>query len=136
MPLPGEDEPISDDETLYRRVPVSQGWIKGGKVMPEAFQPRRDDTTGLSIFRAKYRTLEEVAKGKSKSGYFVLEMRAGELRAAGLEVVPKVDDEVPGHAEIPSLAFQLPEPDLSLAQRQRLADALVLQIHGPFVPQE
>ncbi|MGH7135893.1 MAG: hypothetical protein ACREHD_09145 [Pirellulales bacterium] len=131
--MPGEDQPISDDETLYRRVPVSQNWIRGGKILPEAFQPRRDDTTGLSVFRAKFRKLEDVAKGASKYGYYVLEMRAGDLRTADIEIVPKVDEQVPGHAEIPSLAFQQPETDLSLAHRQRLADDLVTGIHGPFL---
>ncbi|HVA48906.1 MAG TPA: hypothetical protein VNH11_21245 [Pirellulales bacterium] len=135
MPLPGEHETIADDEVLYRRVPVSTGWVKSvDEVLPEAFQPRRDDTTGLSVFRAKFRKLDETARGASKHGYYVLELRAGDLRAAGIEIVPKPDDDAPGHAEIPSLAFGEPETNDSLKHRQLLAEQLICAVHGPFPP--
>lgn len=136
MSLPGEHEAISDDEILYRRVPASKPWVQGGEVLPEAFQPRREDTTGVSVFRKKFRELKDAAVGPSKQGYYVLEMRAGDLRAAGIEIVPRVVDDLPGHAEIPSLAFQEPEGQTSLKHRQLLAERLVVEVHGPFRPSE
>lgn len=78
--------------------------------------------------------VEDAAKGPSKKGYYVLTLRAGELRAARIEIVPKPQDDVPAHAEIPSLAYQQPESDMSVQHCRLLADQLVAAIYGPFVP--
>ena len=136
MPSPAEFEPIADDEILYRRVPVSKGWIDEHGVWPDAFEPRADDDTGLSVYRARFVSLEDAAKGLSKRGYYVLAMRAGDLRAVGIDVVPMPHDDLPGHAEIPSLAYHERETELSRQQRELLADRLVIAIHGPSVPQQ
>lgn len=134
MPLPAEYEPITDDELIYRRVPVSKGWIDEHGIRPDAFEPRLDDGTGISVYRARFVSLEDAAMGLSKRGYYVLAMRAGDLRAAGIDVVPVPHDDLPGHAEIPSLAYREQESDLSIQQRELLADRLVAAIYGPFVP--
>lgn len=118
MPLPGEYEPVSDDEIVYRCVPVSQGWVSEHGVSMNAFKPRPDDDTGLSVYRARFLSVEQAAKGISKYGYYVLALRAGDLRAAEIEVVPKPQDDRPGHAEIPSLAYQMPEPNRSVQERR------------------
>jgi hypothetical protein len=73
-------EPIADDELLYRRVPVSKEWYTKEGLSPEAFQPREDEATGNSVYRAIYKSVEEAAKGKSKSGNYVAVLRAGDLR--------------------------------------------------------
>lgn len=112
------------------------GWVDQHGVRPDAFEPRKDDDTGLSVFRARFVSLEDAANGPSKRGYFVLAMRAGELRATGIEIVSMPQDDLPGHAEIPSLAYQHPEPDLSLQHRELLADRLVTAIYGPFPPKK
>ena len=65
MPLPAEYEPIADEELLYRRVPVSKGWIDEHGVRPDAFEPRADDDTGLSVYRARFVRMEDAAKGLS-----------------------------------------------------------------------
>lgn len=132
MPSPEEYEPISDDEILYRRVPVSMKWVTQEDVKPEAFRPREEDTTGLSVSRKKFLTVEQAAKGTSKQGYYVLELRAGDMRKSGIDVEPRPIEQTPGHSEIPSLAYQDPEPDDAMAQRMRLAKELVIKIHGPF----
>jgi hypothetical protein len=132
MPLPAEYEPVADDEILYRRVPVSKDWIDEHGVWPDAFVPRPDDDTGLSVYRARFLSLEDAAKGLSKRGYYVLAMRAGDLRAEQIDVVPAPRDDLPGHAEIPSLAYQDPESEDALQEREILADRLVVAIHGPY----
>jgi hypothetical protein len=134
VPSPAEFEPVADDEILYRRVPVSKGWVDEHGVRPDAFEPRTDDHSGLSVYRARFVSLEDAAKGLSKRGYYVLAMRAGDLRAAGINVVPMPQDDLPGHAELPSLAYQEQESELSIEQRELLADRLIMAIHGPFVP--
>ena len=47
----GDDgtEPVADDELLYRRIPVSTKWYTESGLSPEAFDPRRDETTGISF---------------------------------------------------------------------------------------
>src|SRR5580704_14257338 len=96
-------EPVADDELLYRRIPVSKGWYSESRLSPEAFDPREDETTGISIYRSKYKSLDEAAKGPSKKGYFVVEFRAGDLRKHGIEVEPRPKPGDPGHAELPGL---------------------------------
>lgn len=135
MSTADEAEPISDDEILFRRVPVSKEWVDEHGVSAEAFAPRKDDLSGLSIFRAKFLPLAEAARGASKQGYYVLELSAGDLRGAGIGVVPAPVADKPGHAEIPALKYARPESNASLEMRQLLADRLVRKIHGPFVGQ-
>lgn len=74
-------EAIGDDELLYRRVPASMGWYS--PEMPlnsQALAPRRDDVTGLSVSRQKYKSIEAAAKGPSRHEYYVAVLRAGDLR--------------------------------------------------------
>src|SRR5437867_2518329 len=100
-------EPIEDDEILYRRVPVSRDWYSTTSGMsPVAFEPLKRDDTGLSIVRAKYCSIEQAANGPSKQGYFVVLLRAGDLRQRGIEIAPSPIAGIPGHAEITSLTFQ------------------------------
>ena len=79
--------------------PVSKGWVDDRGVSSDAFKPRPDDKTGLSVYRAKFLSVEDAAKGPSKYGYYVLAMRAEDLRAEGVEIVSRPQDELPGHAE-------------------------------------
>ena len=128
-------EPIDDDELLYRRIPVSMGWYSDGTLSPEAFNPRPDELTGVSIYRAKYKTLEEVAKGRGKKGYFVAVLRAGDLRQHGIDVAPRPntpDGHDPGHAELPGLTAENRDTDSALERKLALS-TLTLQVQGPFV---
>ena len=124
-------EPVSDDEPLYRRIPVSKGWYTESGLSPEAFEPREDETTGISIYRGKYKPVEEAAKGKSKKGYYVAEFRAGTLRKYGIEVVPRPEPDDPGHAELPELTCSNRLEPETQERKVRLA-TLPLRVHGPF----
>lgn len=60
-------ETIADDELLYRRVPESTGWYDPatGVLDSRTFAPHKtNDATGLSVSRAKYKSIEEAAKGR------------------------------------------------------------------------
>lgn len=133
MPATDGTEPIADDELLYRRIPVSKEWYSKEGLSPEAFHPREDETTGISIYRAKYKSIEEAAKGKGKRGYYVAVLRAGDLRQSGIEIVPRPQPGDTGHAELPGLTShnrRTPEADET---KLRLA-ALSLRVEGPFPP--
>lgn len=105
--MPGQDgtEPVEKNELLFRRIPVSMGWCDENGVSPEAFDPRPDDTSGISLYREKYKSLQEVARGKSRKGYFVGVLLAGDLTDRGLVAVPRPEEDDRGHVELPSLRF-------------------------------
>lgn len=126
-------EPVADDELLYRRIPVSKGWYSASGLSPEAFDPLKDETTGISVSRGKYKSIEEAAKGKSKRGYFVAVLRAGDLRKHGIEVVPRPEPNDPGHAELPDLTCSN-RLDPETQERKVCLAKLPLRFHGPFPP--
>ena len=132
MPADDGTEPIADEELLYRRIPVSKGWYDDRGMSPEAFDPREDETTGISIYRDKYTSLQEAAKGKSKQGYYVAVFRAGDLRENGIEVVPKPSDSDPGHAELPDLTCENRLSPEAQERKSRLSQ-MWLSVEGPFV---
>jgi hypothetical protein len=130
-----EEVPIDDDEILYRRIPVSMGWCDGDSVFPEAFGPTKRDVTGLSIYRARFKSLESVAAGKSKQGYYVTELLAGDVRLAEIEIVPQPnvpDGYDDAHAELPEITYPNRKSDAVLQLQRKLAE-LCTKIHGPFV---
>lgn len=64
--------------------------------------------------------------------YFVAELRAGDLRAAGLDVIPVPRENEPGHAEIPNLTYANRKDDKSEEFQVLLAHKLCPKVHGPY----
>lgn len=137
-------DPIDDDELLHRRIPRSEdGWYEelGDKsVVPEpfAFKPRPDDQTGLSLFRGKsdrrphfLTPAERSATGKSKDGYYVAILCAGDLRNAGIAVEPVPLEGDPGHCEIPSLNAANRKDESGYQIMKQLVE-LTRTVVGPF----
>ena len=129
--MPDGTEPITDDELLYRRIPVSKRWYDAQGLSPEAFDPLETDTTGISVSRAKYKSLEEAAKGLSKHGYYVAVFRAGDLRQGGIQVVPRPRPDDPGHAELPDLTYDRRRTPEAEERKLRLTESY-LRVEGPF----
>ena len=135
---PGE-EPIADDEILLRRIPVSTGWYNPstGTLYSQAFDPHRtNDTTGLSLSREKYKSVQDVATGPSKMGYYVARLLARQLRSAGIEIVPRPNMESgydAAHAELPDLNSANRKEDLTIERMEALS-SLKIEVLGPFVP--
>ena len=132
-------EPIENDEHLYRRIPVQPQYYdpsQGPEPSPLAFHPRKDDKTGISVFRAKYVTPEQLAQSGRGKRYYVAVLRVGDLRNHGLEVVPRIEGHaLPGHAELPNLTFENKRSDAAEEAKQILARKLCLKILGPFPSQ-
>jgi len=102
------DEPIEPEETLYRL--VSRGAYDGtpAEVPPAVFEPKPNDTDGLSLFRAKYITKEEAARRRKGRGICVVAIKAGDLIKAGISIIPDpVGPNGPGpaHALLPQLNY-------------------------------
>jgi hypothetical protein len=130
-------DPIADDEILFRRIPASTGWYDSARappLEPEAFRPNQQDVSGISLTRQKYRSAaEEAARGRPGKSCYIAWLRAGELRAAGIEVVPSPSPDDPGHAEIPSQNYDQRKSKRAIEQRALLAAALSPKVEGPFV---
>lgn len=128
-------EPITDEEILYRRIPVSTNWYDPKKtppLEPEAFRPNRNDVTGISLTRAKYITVEQAAVGRPGKQYYVVVVRAGDIRSAGMEVAARPLPDDPSHAEISSLTDDNRKTRQAIEWRTLLAEQLYLRIEGPF----
>ena len=107
-----------------------------GRVQPEAFAPHKErDVTGLSVSRAKYKSIEEAARGRPGKAYLVAVLPAGELRQAGITIEPRPRHGDPGHAELPKLnAANRKDP--GTLELQNALVALTLRVEGPFPASE
>ena len=126
-------EPITDDEIVYRRVSVKSGWYtpeKSPPLSPMAFNPRKDDTRGLSLVRAK--SAEDAAMSPRGQPCYVVALKAGDLRAHGIEIVPRPLPDNPGHAEIPVLTYDNRRTDVAKGLKLLLATKLCDDVLGPF----
>lgn len=139
--MPDGTEAISDDELLYRRIPVSQEWYSlshNPPLSPKAFRPRADDTHGLSLSRAKYHRIDEFGRARGERTFYVAVLRAGDLRDRGIQVVPDpiVDhpnlDDDRGHTLIPDMTYTSRKDDWCLEWQLALATELTLEVKGPF----
>jgi len=135
MESPPGAEPIADDELLFRRIPASLNLYDPQclpPLLPDAFRPNANDTTGLSVYRSKYKSVEETAHGREGKTYYVAVLRAGDLRKVGIEVVPRPREADPGHAEIRGLTFDNRRTDQSIEWKSLLAQKLCIRVEGPF----
>lgn len=132
-------EPIADDELLYRRVPESPGWYDPAThvVNHQAFGPHKtNDASGLSVARAKYKSMEDAARGRPGKSYFVAVLRVGDLRQNDIKVVPRPKPNDPGHSELPDMNSDNRKADATLERQRLLSKKLCLRVEGPFGPFE
>ncbi len=137
MPESDGTDPIAEDEILYRNIPARSGWYDPSNAPPlkdEAFTPKRHDPTGISLWRQKYKnTCEDAAvempQGKS---YYVAVLRAGDLIANGIEVVPSPGEGGSGHASIPVLNYADRKTARVMELARLIASELCSSVEGPF----
>lgn len=132
---PGE-EPLVDDELIYRRIPTQPEFFNPAidpDPTPRAFRPRKDDKTGISVYRAKYKSPEQVATNDRGKQFFVAVLNVGELRARGIEVAPDPNlPDDPGHAEITDLTYVNRKTPASKEIMVQLAHELTREVVGPL----
>src|SRR5262249_24403525 len=121
-----ERDPVDDGEFVYRR--IHRTFLNPTAQIPiqfPAFRPTPNDTTGLSLFRARFLvqpqdTLAHVAPDKAKD-YYVIWLAVRDLRNLGLTIVPEPDPGgPPAHAVIPELSWPAYQ-----AEKQRCKPILV-----------
>jgi hypothetical protein len=129
-------EPIDADELIYRRVMATSGYFdphRKPSLSDKAFKPLRRDEDGISVTRAKYVDGPQAAAEAGYEGkdYYVIEMRAGDLQAIGLDILPNPLPGNPGHAVLPRLkiADEKSPAALDLMHKARL---LEFRHHGPY----
>jgi len=134
-----ERQPVEDSEFVYRR--IHRSFFDPTVPIPirmAAFRPNENDTTGLSVFRARFvqppDTLANVDKAKTND-YYVVGLSVRDLRNLGLTVNPEPAAVGPrGHAVIPELRWQVyaSQKDLCkplLVELAKLASANI--VHPP-----
>jgi len=132
-------QPVSANEFVYRR--IHRNFYDAQLSTPVqrvAFQPNKNDSTGLSVFRARFvqpvDTLANIEAAK-QSDYYVARLAVQDLHRLGLTVVPEPDPGGPaGHAVFPELSWQAYQADkqrLKVIQVElaKLASAAI--VHQP-----
>lgn len=129
------DEPVADDEVLYRRVPELKMDTTRRRPLDVAFRPDPEkDFDGISLFRKKYHAPEDLRGKKSKSPCWMAVLRAKDLRSEGLDPEPRPTPEAKGHVVLPQLHAANAKTDQALLWQQQLADQLTRDVLGPFQP--
>lgn len=110
-----EHEPVDDSEFVYRRIhPKFYNSALPVAVLLEALRPNRNDSTGLSVLRARFAKAEDCLPNDpaKAGGYLVARLAASDLRNLGLTVRPEpLPAGPPGHAVIPELSWPAYEAD-------------------------
>ncbi|MCC7290573.1 MAG: hypothetical protein IT449_00765 [Phycisphaerales bacterium] len=147
MSKPDACDPIADDEIVLKHVTERSGWYDPSREVPvkwEAFRPNANDVNGKSVWRAKYKTADEVARlatrfsNRKDHRYFVMSLRVGDLRRIGIQVAATPDEgqgEL-GHASLSNLnvAEYESHQDTFRALAERICRELILCVSGPFGP--
>lgn len=109
----GQDA-VQPDEFILRRIHKNHV----NPALPPAvhflgFRPSKDDTAGLSVYREKYTSAQQVAEAGRKPGeYYVVRLAVRDLAALNLSIVPDDLAEGPaGHALLPELNVTACEHD-------------------------
>jgi hypothetical protein len=103
------DGRISDNEVVYRRIPLAEGWFEPPDRISSCNFKLRQNELGISVYRAAMIDVAGVLnRPEVKGEYRVAATTVGKIRAArngkgeplNLDVVPVNDENDPGHAEI------------------------------------
>ena len=127
-------EPIAPNELLYRRISFAlYDPERDSAASPRAFRPNEKDTTGLSLYRAKYHTPEEIAPAIAKHPYWVGILRAKDILRDGMSLVPRpMPPQFIGHAEITDLTYECRRTRHAESLQMILVEKLCKEILGPF----
>src|ERR1043166_6815894 len=111
--MPDGNEPITDDEFVFRRIPASMNWYNrevSEFSSPQAFTPITHDRDGLSLVRAKYMSAEECgATGMEGRQFYVAIFSVRVLREHNIIVEPDPQECNPGHYTREVSTFSSPQ---------------------------
>ena len=137
------NDPIQAEEIILRRIPEAKMSSDAPRrPMPDAFDPHKKDTDGLSVYREHFHSAEEVCDFRtvSKNKAWVAKLKASSIFALGLTIEPDPLDEIQGqrrkqvgHCLIKEMNAANSKSD-KVEQWKRHLAALVLDfdVKGPF----
>jgi hypothetical protein len=102
-----ESAPISDDEWLIRLVWEDRVSKRIPIISPNAFEPRKNETDGISFFRREClddpgAALQVIAEEK-RPRYALVLVPVPLLASLGLSIRPAPISQIPGHVVVPQL---------------------------------
>lgn len=109
--MKSEHDPITDDELVLRL--VWRDHYRAGDpltIKPMAFKPRRDEVTGISVFRMEClstpsQALQALPDPEKRAQYIIVALPIALLITLGLSVTTDRIESVPGHALLRELNF-------------------------------
>jgi len=115
------EAPLSDDELLGRRISQPEWYDSDLGISEKAFSPKRQDQTGLSLYRLRYRSCEELGRTQKGNKRHVAVLKVGAIRELGLELRVDEQQDNPGHVELPALRYETKRQGEVLAWTRKLA---------------
>lgn len=124
--------PVTPDEYILRRILNREDYYKPDLPIPVqrvAVGPSSKDENGISVYREKFVTAQQVAEaGEYESGYYVARFRAQDAMDLGFTITPDpVEDELPGHSLIPQLGGCAKRDDVNKYREMALDLAKLLR---------
>lgn len=111
VPFRSERDAVGDAEWLLRKVPSGNAQYYDPSLQTPlqriAFKPNKDDVDGISFFREMFVSPRRLGYEGRKPPYYVVRLRARQVAAIGLRILPLPDpDQPPGHLVLPGLCFK------------------------------
>ena len=105
-----QGDAIDHNEVILRRVPARADYYNSTlpiPLIPIAFRPTCDDTDGISLFRERHISREELSATGRKPPYLIARLKVADVVALGLTITQTPsDDGTPGHVIIPELSLR------------------------------
>lgn len=104
----------------------------------EVFRPNRNDTSGISVWRACFfrdeKELISCLPGQA-GNYFMLELKVGDVRGLGISVSATEEEggDIPGHASLATLNYDAYQKDKNRVREFAESLAKIASVLGPFV---
>lgn len=139
-----ETSPVFRNEVLLRTIPNSIGYytppMGPWAVSLDAFDPKKNDSDGISLYREAFISPEELARiNTHKAGVRVGKVHVNDFHKLGLSVLSTPDPSgPPGHVSIPEMMFVKKTAQTAIQVQNIKVLALklsrVANANGIFVP--
>lgn len=129
VPFRSERDAVGDAEWLLRKVPSGNADYYDASLKTPlqriAFRPNKHDVDGISFFREIFVSPRSLGYEGRKPPYYVVRLRARQVAAIGLRILPCPDpDQPPGHLVLPDLCFKAKQTAAEKEAASRLQVAL------------
>ena len=129
VPFRSERDAVGDAEWLLRKVPSGNAAYYDPSLKTPlqriAFRPNEYDVDGISFFRETFVSPRSLGYEGRKPPYYVVRLRARQVAAIGLRILPLPDpDQPPGHLVLRELCYKARQTVAEKEAASRLQVAL------------